>query len=174
MIPAAWLQDHVSYPIQWVRGPRLRCLPAQSLSGTLIATVVPFRTTCPRVHWSNEYVCPPSWYCQLIIARIFQTVEHFSPTLLTSRRVGGAPHSGRRALARPLAVPGRSNTSGVAGAWISGVFPARPQTSVSARPLTGGGRPGFGNHVRMLHVLQFGPPTMNLMWLFAAIVQRVL
>ena len=45
-------------------------------------------------------------------------------------------------------------------AWISSVLPSRPHASNSDLPRTGGGLPGLGNHLRMLQVLQFGPPTM--------------
>ena len=59
-------------------------------------------------------------------------------------------------------------------AWISSVLPSRPHTSNSDLPRTGGGLPGLGNHLRMLQVLQFGPPTMARRFPSAAKVQRVL
>ena len=35
---------------------------------------------------------------------------------------------------------------------------SKPHRVWSALPLTGGGPPVLGNHLRMLHVLQLGPP----------------
>ena len=47
-----------------------------------------------------------------------------------------------------------------------------PQTRLASRPLTGVGAPGLGNHRKMLHVLQLGPPPMNDHSFLRALWQR--